>query len=93
MTKKPKLDRVVFRKFRDTGEIIALLPDNPANPGMVDSYMHVGQHGEASVGIARFTVRPLRGEHLELCGELRAIGYAVEMRERLTRVNNKRWAS
>ena len=86
-----QLDRVVFRKFK-TGEVIALLPDNPANPGMVDSYMHVGQHGEASQFITRDTLPTARGEHLPLCAELRSIGYDLLMCRRLTRINNKRFA-
>jgi len=47
--------RVIFRKFKDGGDIIALLPDVPANPGRIMSYMHVGQHSEASPGIVRGT--------------------------------------
>lgn len=39
---------VIFRKFPDTGGIIAVFPELPASPDTRReclSYMHVGQHG------------------------------------------------
>lgn len=49
--------KVVFRVFKE-GDVIALLCGSgiDANPGNVVSYMHVGQHGEAS----RYLGRDLR---------------------------------
>lgn len=45
--------KVIFRKTRD-GEVVAFFPDTygsrDVNPGMIMSYAHVGQHGEASIG-------------------------------------------
>ena len=53
------ITRVIFRRYfkkRDTWDcnydnIIALFPDeqNGRRPGMVNSYMHMGQHGEAHI--------------------------------------------
>ena len=41
---------VVFRKFKDTGDIIALFPEviEENHTGYCSSYMHVGQHGAAN---------------------------------------------
>jgi hypothetical protein len=43
--------RVMFRKFRDSGDIIAVFPDLPgdSNPATCASYMHTGQHGSADL--------------------------------------------
>ena len=39
--------KVIFRKDKD-GEIIAFLPEIKVRHGNIMSYMHIGQHGEAS---------------------------------------------
>lgn len=39
--------KVILRKNKD-GDMIAFLPEIPANYGNIMSYMHIGQHGEAS---------------------------------------------
>lgn len=45
------ITRVIFRKFKDDGAVIALFPDLPgdSNPATCESYMHVGQHGAAEL--------------------------------------------
>lgn len=40
--------RAIFKVCPKSNDVIAFLPDVIANPGMIMSYMHVGQHGEAS---------------------------------------------
>ena len=76
------MDRVIFRKWRN-GDIIALLPDNEANPGMVDMYEHVGQHGEGSPAIIGITKLASPDEYNELLNELRGIGYELRVMRRL----------
>lgn len=76
-----KPDRVIFRKFAD-GDVIAWLPDNPANPGKCDSYMHVGQHGEGEYPAATVPASP--AEYAALLKELTAIGYKLRIVARLT---------
>lgn len=44
---------VIMRRFKPeandlAGEVIAIMPDLPANVGFAMSYMRVGQHGECS---------------------------------------------
>ena len=44
-----KPERVVFRKWKDDGQIVALFPDIQADDdGHIVSYVHVGQHGAAN---------------------------------------------
>jgi acyl-CoA-binding protein len=49
-----KPERVIFRAWKDSGDVIAIFPDwnygnsQTSKPGMVMSFEHVGQHGEAS---------------------------------------------
>lgn len=76
------MTRVVFRRWKPRngvpGNVIALLPDVPANPGYVMSYEHVGQHGEASPGIVADTLPadPAREfDAAALLSELRLRGY------------------
>lgn len=64
--------RIIFRKFKE-GDVIALLPDNPANYGKVDSYQHVGQHGESDLAITRSTVKATPEEYGPLLRELQGI--------------------
>lgn len=42
-------EQVVFRKWKDGGDIVALFPDILADDtGSIVSYIHVGQHGAAN---------------------------------------------
>lgn len=50
--------RVVFRKWRDTGSVIALFPEIPTDlqGWYCEAYEHVGQHGGADYhGVIRAT--------------------------------------
>lgn len=69
---------VVFRKFPD-GAVIALFCDSAkdCNPGHVMSYMHIGQHGEASRTLGRNLRLATPDEYAPLLAELRRI-YAPE---------------
>lgn len=73
--------RVVFRRWKDGGEVIALFPELPADAHgyFCDTYMQVGQHGGADYyGVIResFPVRP--SESAILARELRRIGYRLK---------------
>ena len=39
---------VIFRRWKDTGEVIALFPHEKEGPAHCSSFMHIGQHGPAS---------------------------------------------
>lgn len=66
--------RVVFRKFKDDGQIIALFPDtlyrDHRGDWMLDSYMHVGQHDSASYSITEVTALATESEYASLLAEL-----------------------
>ena len=87
-------DVVVFRKFPD-GEVIALFPEYPGtnDPYNMSSYVHVGQHGCADEGIVDRTKLATPGEYADLAAELRSIGYALEVRRKLTWRHNRKRAS
>jgi len=75
--------RVLFRKLKDNGSIIALFPDlnyqsGNANFGNIMSYMHVGQHGEADRALLRnrsLLVTATKEEYADLLAELKERGY------------------
>tara|TARA_R110000824_G_scaffold392801_1_gene591449 strand:- start:1435 stop:1686 length:252 start_codon:yes stop_codon:yes gene_type:complete len=80
---KVKKDRVVFRKFNN-GQVIALLQDNLANFGMIDSYMHIGQHSEASINIINDTKLANKSEYKTLLSELEMIGYNLRVMKKVS---------
>lgn len=70
------MTQVIFRKWRDTGEIIALFPEIKAGHGLCDSYMHTGQHGGAGYNhVIRKTTLATPEEYATLLAELELIGY------------------
>jgi len=79
--------RVVFRRWRDTGDIIALFPDIEEGGGRISSYMRVGQHGPAARGIVTRTcpVDLQDADVQSLLRELRSVGYNPRVVRRLTR--------
>jgi hypothetical protein len=68
----------VFRRWKDSGDIIALFPEIPADlhGRNCEAYEHVGQHGGADYwGVIQATV-PLRAnQSADLAAELTRIGY------------------
>ena len=82
MPKKPTpVTLVVFRKWRDTGDIIALFPELPSdiNGFFCDAYEHVGQHGGADFyGVIQATKPATLNETKSLAKELRQIGYRLK---------------
>lgn len=73
--------RVVFRKFKD-GQIIALFPDSYKD-GMIDTYMHIGQHSLGDPRIVDNTKLATSDEYYELKKELERIGYNLVVRKKL----------
>ena len=61
---KPKSIIVIYRKWRDDAEIIALFPEIPSDVfgWYCESYMHLGQHSRADYnGVIRATVPGIAG--------------------------------
>jgi hypothetical protein len=72
---------VIFRKFKNRGDIIALFPNVPYAPQLypvttIMSYMHLGQHGAADYyHVMDITVPAKPSEYDDLYKELVSIGY------------------
>lgn len=64
--------KVIFRKDRE-GNIIAFLPELRVNHGNIMSYMHIGQHSEASLQYYWETVKATEEEYKPLLKELKSI--------------------
>jgi hypothetical protein len=82
---------VVFRKWKDTGDVIALFPgiqSEPMHAYNCQSYMHVGQHGAADYYEVMRATKPIRldpkaiADMQDLHEELTSLGYNLEVRQR-----------
>lgn len=85
--------QVVFRRWRDSSEIIALFPEIPTdiNGWFCEAYEHVGQHGGADYhGVIRAT-RPVTVEDAApLAEELTRIGYNLQPISRASQTAHER---
>ena len=87
MTQATEATSVKFKKFPLTpeqggGDIIALFPEEPTgNENFIGSYMHVGQHGDASPELLTDTdiVDATPEEYAALRDELVSIGYTLNI--------------
>ena len=72
--------QIIFRKDKKTKEIVAFLPEVPVNRYMIMSYMHVGQHSEASLEYYfLFTEKASEKEYCNLYKELCDVYYDEEI--------------
>ena len=70
------MTRVIFRKYKDNGEIIALFPDIVPSFFKRMSYMHFGQHSEVDYDLCvKCTKLATEEEYAPLLAELKSIGY------------------
>ena len=73
---------VIFRKWKDTKEIIALFPDEKESipeRELIGSYMHIGQHGGAHPDLITELQEAEPNEYNDLKIELESIGYNLEI--------------
>lgn len=87
LTKSPKRTKVLFRKFKKGGDIIAIFPQEPwtNDPHTCISYQHLGQHGQCSPDLLRdITVTAKPEEYAPLWRELVSIGYSLAIRTSFT---------
>ena len=81
MEKDIEKTKVVFRKWKNEGDIIALFPEIDQGPGCCLSYMHVGQHGEADYDhVIKKTIPANKEEYADLEKELSFVGYNLNVR-------------
>ena len=64
--------KVIFRKDK-YNDVIAFFPEARVNYGNIMSYMHIGQHGEASYEFYLTTCKANENEYTDLFAELRKI--------------------
>jgi len=84
---------VIFRRWRDNGDVIALFPEIPTDyeGHYCQSYEHVGQHGGADFyGVVRATLPVPPEEYARLARELTLIGYRLRPMRRATRRMHER---
>ncbi len=83
MEKDKGITKVVFRKLKETNEIIALFPELIEKNYYVLSYMHVGQHGSADYNhIVNISKLATENEYKDLFNELTNIGYNLQVLKR-----------
>lgn len=84
---------VVFRRWRDSGDIIALFPEIPTdlNGWYCEAYEHVGQHGGADYyGVIQATRPATVEEAASLAEELTRIGYNLQPVRRASQTVHER---
>ncbi len=84
---------VVFRRWHDTGIIIALFPEVPSEISgyFCEAYEHVGQHGGADYhGVIQATRPATIGEAESLAQELTKIGYRLKPIKRASQTAHER---
>lgn len=70
------MTKVIFRKWKDNGDIIAFFPDVDWGRGLIGSYMLLDQHaGTSYQQCLRDTVPASPEEYADLLAELKQIGY------------------
>jgi hypothetical protein len=75
---------VIFRVFKDGGDVVALFPEFVNYPdGCVESYQRMGQHGAANYSHCMKVSRPATAnESAALKRELESIGYNLKVQTR-----------
>ena len=88
MKKDKYKTEVIFRQFKDDNSIIALFPyEIETFCGLINSYMHIGQHGTADIAII-YDTKPVNKfdnkETFELFNELTYIvGYNLIVKKKI----------
>ena len=90
MKKDKEVTKVIFKMAYDKDckewYIVAFLPEATVNRGNVMSYMHIGQHGEASYDYYLSCRPATRKEYLPLKREMEKLfGYRFKVVKRITR--------
>jgi hypothetical protein len=81
--------KVVIRRWKDSGDLIALFPEEPADVqgNTVSSYMHVGAHGSANYEHVISQTKKLYWwdeATVAFIDELKSIGYNVAVYQKRT---------
>jgi len=72
--------KVIFRVFKDGGDVLALFPEIDEGNGLVSSYQHIGQHSGADyTGCIQITRPATPAEYSALKRELESLGYNLKV--------------
>lgn len=84
-----EINKVIFRKTKDSSEIVAIFPYSIADlSGSMTCYAHVGQHSACSVEWYRnHTKMATPKEYAALKKELEGLGYKLEIGKRFLYAN------
>ena len=86
--------KVIFRKDK-YNDVIAFFPEARVNYGNIMSYMHIGQHDEASLEFYLTTRKANENEYADLFAELRGIyddcQLVAKQRINYNDLRNKAW--
>lgn len=91
MERDTQKTKVIFRKFKDSGDIIALMPEMAGNMDVVTCmcYQHIGQHGTAWLLDVMEMSKPAKPEeYIPLYNELTARGYNIRIAHKS---GNREW--
>jgi len=78
-----EITKVIFRKYKQGGDILALFPKENQGHGSCLCYQFIGQHGAADYGYClTFTVLATPEEYAPLLAELQSIGYNLKVMKR-----------
>ena len=80
---------VLFRKDKNTKEIVAFLPECPVNYGNILCYMHIGQHSEATLQYYWDTVKATEEEYKPFLEELEKLDF--DAFEEIHNENKEHW--
>lgn len=78
--------KVVFKKFKRGGDVIALFTQEPGtnDPSTCQIYQHVGQHGDMDLRHKSMLTTCPPKEYAALKAELEAIGYTLVVYQNIT---------
>lgn len=75
--------KVVFRKYKDNGDILALFPEIDEGNYACSCYESVGQHGSADYNHCISITKPAKPEeYVSLQKELESIGYNLDIKKK-----------
>lgn len=80
--------QIIFRKDRKTKDVVAFIPETLVHKYMIMSYIHIGQHSEASLEYYLSTEKASENEYSDLYKELCGI-YGEENLQIKQRLNRK----
>ena len=85
--------QVIFRKDKKTKDIVAFIPETLVHRYMIMSYMHIGQHSEASLEYYLSTEKANKNEYVDLYKELCGIygEKELQIKQRLNRKLLEQW--